>query len=350
MTHSRGCRRRGSTRRAPRSPAWPSGIRRARSCSSPTPTPARTGSTRPCRSSATRCPGVERNVCSEVIELRLLGTRAKAPASIVEPLLISDLPVFLRWRGEPPWGAPELEQLVDLTDRLIVDSTEWDDLPYPYRHLARALRPHRGLRHRVGAHVALAHAARVALARDRRRAHDPRARHGGAGASCSPAGCARGSSATTSRSSTSRRSASRASSSTASPRRSRRATRRSRATCSPTSSTASPATAVYEAAVRATIPGSKEIGAPRASYVVDDSTSSKLLYRARLPEFRRVAAAIAGDRELGCDAVQEAFATAVRKRALLPRRPARSRRGSGGSSSTLRATRAAGGPAHRELT
>jgi hypothetical protein len=81
-------------------------------------------------------PGVDREVCSEVIELRLRGRRAKAPASIVEPLLISDLPVFLRWRGEPPWGAPELEQLVDVTDRLIVDSTEWDDLPYPYRNLA----------------------------------------------------------------------------------------------------------------------------------------------------------------------------------------------------------------------
>jgi hypothetical protein len=54
----------------------------------------------------------------------------------VQPLLISDLPVFLRWRGEPPWGAPELDQLVELTDRLIVDSTEWDDLPYPYRRLS----------------------------------------------------------------------------------------------------------------------------------------------------------------------------------------------------------------------
>jgi hypothetical protein len=80
-------------------------------------------------------PDVERNVCSEVVELHLLGTRAKAPASIVEPLLVTDLPVFLRWRGEPPWGATELDQLVGLTDRLIVDSTEWDDLPYPYRHL-----------------------------------------------------------------------------------------------------------------------------------------------------------------------------------------------------------------------
>jgi Glucose-6-phosphate dehydrogenase subunit len=81
-------------------------------------------------------PGSERSICSEVIALELQGTRAKAPASIVEPLLISDLPVFLRWRGEPPWGSPELEQMVTLTDRLIVDSTEWDDLPYPYRRLA----------------------------------------------------------------------------------------------------------------------------------------------------------------------------------------------------------------------
>jgi RNA polymerase sigma-70 factor (ECF subfamily) len=38
------------------------------------------------------------------------------------------------------------------------------------------------------------------------------------------------------------------------------------------------------------------------------------LYRARRPEFCRVAAAIAGDRSLGEDAVQEAFARAVRKR------------------------------------
>jgi RNA polymerase sigma factor (sigma-70 family) len=39
------------------------------------------------------------------------------------------------------------------------------------------------------------------------------------------------------------------------------------------------------------------------------------IYRSRLPEFRRVATAISGDRELGCDAVQEGFALAVRSRA-----------------------------------
>jgi hypothetical protein len=82
-------------------------------------------------------PGAGRNICSEVIELRLLGARAKAPASIVEPLLISDLPVFLRWRGDPPWEAQELEQLVRIADRVIVDSTEWDELPDPYTKLAQ---------------------------------------------------------------------------------------------------------------------------------------------------------------------------------------------------------------------
>jgi glucose-6-phosphate dehydrogenase assembly protein OpcA len=81
-------------------------------------------------------PDTDRGLVTEVVELTLRGSRTAAPASIVEPLLISDLPVFLRWRGEPPWGAPELEQLVDVTDRLIVDSTEWNDLPGSYRRLA----------------------------------------------------------------------------------------------------------------------------------------------------------------------------------------------------------------------
>ncbi|MGH3007815.1 MAG: glucose-6-phosphate dehydrogenase assembly protein OpcA [Gaiellaceae bacterium] len=80
-------------------------------------------------------PGTDRTIVTEVIELTLRGERAKAPASIVEQLLIPDLPVFLRWRGEPPWRSTELEQLVGATDRLIVDSTEWDDAPHPYMRL-----------------------------------------------------------------------------------------------------------------------------------------------------------------------------------------------------------------------
>jgi glucose-6-phosphate dehydrogenase assembly protein OpcA len=78
--------------------------------------------------------GEEREVCSEVVVLRLCGRRASAPASVVLPLLVSDLPVFLRWRGPLPFGAPELEQLVGVADRLVVDSREW---PEPGRALAR---------------------------------------------------------------------------------------------------------------------------------------------------------------------------------------------------------------------
>jgi glucose-6-phosphate dehydrogenase assembly protein OpcA len=79
----------------------------------------------------------DRSICGEVIELDLRGERAKAPASIALPLLISDLPVFLRWRGEPPFGADEFEQLVGITDRLVVDSTEWPHLPESYAPLAQ---------------------------------------------------------------------------------------------------------------------------------------------------------------------------------------------------------------------
>src|SRR5574338_421791 len=51
-----------------------------------------------------RCfPLGDRAICGEVIELTLRGSRASAPASIVLPLLISDLPVFCRWRGRPDW-------------------------------------------------------------------------------------------------------------------------------------------------------------------------------------------------------------------------------------------------------
>lgn len=79
--------------------------------------------------------GEGRKICTETIRIRLKGSRASAPASVVQPLLLPDLPAFLRWRGLPSFGAPEFEQLVDVVDRLIVDSTEWPDLPASYGRL-----------------------------------------------------------------------------------------------------------------------------------------------------------------------------------------------------------------------
>jgi glucose-6-phosphate dehydrogenase assembly protein OpcA len=79
--------------------------------------------------------GANRFICTETIRIRVSGEKLRAPASIVQPLLISDLPVFLRWRGEPEWESDAFMQLTDVADRLIVDSTEWDDLPAPYARL-----------------------------------------------------------------------------------------------------------------------------------------------------------------------------------------------------------------------
>jgi Glucose-6-phosphate dehydrogenase subunit len=80
--------------------------------------------------------GIERLLCSEVVELRLRGARAEAPASIAAPLLLPDLPVFLRWRGRPDFGSPVFGQLVDMVDRLVVDSAEWRDVPSAFAELA----------------------------------------------------------------------------------------------------------------------------------------------------------------------------------------------------------------------
>ena len=73
-----------------------------------------------------------------MIELRLGGKRTQVPGLIVEPLLITDLPTFCRWRGLPPWGEPELEQLVNVCDRLVVDSSEWRGLPGVYDEASRS--------------------------------------------------------------------------------------------------------------------------------------------------------------------------------------------------------------------
>jgi hypothetical protein len=80
--------------------------------------------------------GEERQMCSEVIELHLKGRRVEAAASIVLPLLLPDLPVFNRWRGKPPFLSDVVDDLVEIVDRLVVDSREWDEVRDGYHHLA----------------------------------------------------------------------------------------------------------------------------------------------------------------------------------------------------------------------
>lgn len=79
--------------------------------------------------------GVSWEVLSEVIEVRLRGRPARHPASIVLPLLLSDLPAFCRWRGEPRWDGDAFADITGVVDRLVVDSSEWRR---PAAGLARA--------------------------------------------------------------------------------------------------------------------------------------------------------------------------------------------------------------------
>ena len=83
--------------------------------------------------------GLSREVLSEVIELRLGGAAISHPASVVLPLLVSDLPVFCRWRGEPGWASSELAEIAGVADRLVVDSSEWRDPVGGYASLAGLL-------------------------------------------------------------------------------------------------------------------------------------------------------------------------------------------------------------------
>jgi glucose-6-phosphate dehydrogenase assembly protein OpcA len=80
--------------------------------------------------------GGGRQIWAETIRIHLKGKRATAPASVVQPLFLPDLPAFLRWRGVPAFGGDSFESLVRVVDRLIIDSTEWDELPSSYAKLA----------------------------------------------------------------------------------------------------------------------------------------------------------------------------------------------------------------------
>jgi glucose-6-phosphate dehydrogenase assembly protein OpcA len=88
-------------------------------------------------------PGLSRTVVSEVIEVTLRGAAAEHPASVMLPLLLSDLPAFCRWRGSPVWGSRALDDVARVCDRLVVDSGEWtalkrglEELPRLFDHIA----------------------------------------------------------------------------------------------------------------------------------------------------------------------------------------------------------------------
>ena len=72
-------------------------------------------------------------ICYEQILARVRGDYDARVASVVTPLLVPDLPVFLWWTGTPPAKAQRMDDLLALSDRLIFDSA---DFARPDRTLA----------------------------------------------------------------------------------------------------------------------------------------------------------------------------------------------------------------------
>ena len=63
--------------------------------------------------------------CAEQIEVLAGGDTGRHLNSIAAPLLVHDLPVALWWPGDPPFGTPMADRLLEMADRLIVDGSHW---------------------------------------------------------------------------------------------------------------------------------------------------------------------------------------------------------------------------------
>jgi len=72
-------------------------------------------------------PGLEQQVCCEEVVLRVRGRAAEHLHSIIIPLLVSDLPVYMWWTGPLLGLTHVLEEVQGSADRLIADSARFAD-------------------------------------------------------------------------------------------------------------------------------------------------------------------------------------------------------------------------------
>jgi hypothetical protein len=63
--------------------------------------------------------------CSELIFLTAGGETGRHLSALVAPLLIHDLPVTVWWPGEPPFEMEPTVELLEGTDRLVVEGSTW---------------------------------------------------------------------------------------------------------------------------------------------------------------------------------------------------------------------------------
>jgi glucose-6-phosphate dehydrogenase assembly protein OpcA len=86
---------------------------------------------------STRCQ-VERKgakqVCGEQITIEASGAQVQTAASAIEPLVVPDVPVFLWWKDIPHEEDKLFNRLVELSDRVVIDSLVFD---HPHEDMQR---------------------------------------------------------------------------------------------------------------------------------------------------------------------------------------------------------------------
>jgi glucose-6-phosphate dehydrogenase assembly protein OpcA len=87
-----------------------------------------------------------KQVCGEQITIEVSGSLIDTVSTAIEPLLISDLPVFLWWKDIPHYEDPLFTRLVAIADRIVIDSQAFDHPHEDLLHLAKIVEGRRELR------------------------------------------------------------------------------------------------------------------------------------------------------------------------------------------------------------
>jgi glucose-6-phosphate dehydrogenase assembly protein OpcA len=77
-----------------------------------------------------------RSVQLEQVTLKVRGQTAEHTASLVDPLLVPDVPTYLWWTGTPPLAEQGLRDALAACDVLIVDSAQFENLVQAFLDLA----------------------------------------------------------------------------------------------------------------------------------------------------------------------------------------------------------------------
>jgi glucose-6-phosphate dehydrogenase assembly protein OpcA len=96
---------------------------------------------------STRCQmskGGGKHICGEQVTIEAAGEVVASAATAVAPLLVPDVPVFLWWKDIPHYEDKLFNRLAELSDRVVIDSSSFDNPHYDVARLAGILRERRG--------------------------------------------------------------------------------------------------------------------------------------------------------------------------------------------------------------